>query len=168
MGRVYIIADTHFGDEKILRYENRPFDSVRKMDEFLIARWNEIVREEDTVFVLGDFSVGTDGTDREILSLLPGNKVLIMGNHDQQRTPSQWLGLGFSEISRWPIIYDGYYIFSHEPVYVCSNMPYANIFGHVHANPAFKDFSAQSYCVSVERTAYAPLLFEEVKQRMRG
>jgi calcineurin-like phosphoesterase family protein len=43
-------------------------------------------------------------------------------------------------------------------------MPYANIFGHVHANPIYKDFSPQSFCVSVERINYTPISFEEIKR----
>ena len=44
------------------------------------------------------------------------------------------------------------------------NMPYANIFGHVHANPIYKDFSEQSFCVSVERINYTPVSFDEIKR----
>ncbi|MFR5135571.1 MAG: phosphoesterase, partial [Acutalibacter sp.] len=52
----FFIADTHFGDGNILRYENRPFATVEEMDQELIRRWNEKVGEGDTVFHLGDFS----------------------------------------------------------------------------------------------------------------
>ena len=45
-------------------------------------------------------------------------------------------------------------------------MPYGNLFGHVHGNPAYADASAQSCCVCVERTDYRPISFEEVKRRM--
>lgn len=31
--KVFMISDTHFGDERILRYENRPFSSVEEMDK---------------------------------------------------------------------------------------------------------------------------------------
>jgi len=29
---IFFIADTHFGDERILRYENRPFLSVERIN----------------------------------------------------------------------------------------------------------------------------------------
>jgi calcineurin-like phosphoesterase family protein len=45
-------------------------------------------------------------------------------------------------------------------------MPYANIFGHVHGNPAYKDYSSQSFCVSVERINYTPILFEDIRLAM--
>jgi len=61
-----------------------------------------------------------------------------------------------------------FWILSHEPLYVNENMPYANLFGHVHNSPLFKDFSKQHYCVSVERTEFAPISFEEVKRCIKG
>ena len=55
--KVFLIADLHFGDEGIIRYENRPFASAEEMDGQLLARWNQTVSKEDTVFVLGIFPV---------------------------------------------------------------------------------------------------------------
>ncbi|MFR0986288.1 MAG: hypothetical protein ACLSFZ_06955 [Frisingicoccus sp.] len=52
---------------------------------------------------------------------------------------------------------EGFWILSHEPLYINENMPYANIFGHVHGNPTYKDFCRQSICVCVERTDYRPI-----------
>lgn len=45
--KTYLIADTHFGDEAILRYENRPFESVEEMDTALIRNWNSTVNPEE-------------------------------------------------------------------------------------------------------------------------
>ena len=55
---------------------------------------------------------------------------------------------------------------SHEPLYINSNMPYANFYGHVHANPSYKDASKQSVCVSVERIAYTPANFMTLREKM--
>ena len=49
---VFFLADTHFGDGNILRYENRPFATVEEMDRELIRRWNEKMGAGDTVFHL--------------------------------------------------------------------------------------------------------------------
>lgn len=167
MAKDFFIADTHFGGENIRRYENRPFKTVAEMDEKLIENWNQAVREEDTVYVLGDFSDYMNvEKDREILNRLKGTKILVMGNHDRHRTPKEWRKLGFAECLPWQIVYKDFYLLSHEPMYVNTNMPYANIYGHVHANPSYKDACKQSVCVSVERIAYTPIEFTHVRNKM--
>lgn len=75
--------------------------------------------------------------------------------------------MGFDSVVDYPLIYDGFFILSHEPVYVNENMPYANIYGHVHSNPSFNDFSERSACVCVERTAYMPILIDAVIKNMK-
>lgn len=167
MAKDYFIADTHFGGENIRRYENRPFDNVAEMDEKLIENWNSVVTAEDTVYVLGDFSDYEDAErDAGILSRLNGTKILVMGNHDVHRTPQEWRELGFAECFSLPVIYQQYFMLSHEPLYINSNMPYANFYGHVHGNPSYKDACKQSVCVSAERIDYTPVEFDELKAQM--
>ena len=161
--KIYLIADTHFGEDRIRRYENRPFESADQMDSELISRWNSTVTAEDTVYHLGDF--GADGNEAEILGRLNGKKILIKGNHDT-RCNSEDRSLGFSEVYDYPIIVDGFWILSHDSLYVNENMPYANLFGHVHNSPVVKDYSKQHYCVSAERINYTPISFDQVKSKI--
>lgn len=165
MGRIFMIADTHFGDDNIRRYENRPFQTVQSMNEQLTLRWNTAVAQDDVVYVLGDF--GADGREKEILGQLNGTKLLVKGNHDIQ-TNSYYREAGFEEVYDKPVILDGFWILSHEPLYVNTNMPYANIFGHVHNSPLYRDFSAQHYCVSAERINYTPISFESVAEAVKS
>lgn len=79
----FYIADTHFGHRNIIRYDNRPFFTVKEMDDTLIDRWNEVVGDKDTVYILGDFSWYQEGETLKILDCLSGRKVLIKGNHDK-------------------------------------------------------------------------------------
>lgn len=168
MAMDYFIADTHFGGENIRRYENRPFETAAEMDEKLIENWNNIVTAEDTVYVLGDFSDYAEAEkDAEILNRLSGTKILVMGNHDSHRTPQEWRELGFAECFSLPVIYQQYFMLSHEPLYINSNMPYANFYGHVHGNPSYKDASEQSVCVSVERINYTPVAFETLREYLK-
>ena len=51
--------------------------------------------------------------------------------------------------------------------YIQENGLYANIFAHVHDNPAYTDHSSRTFCVSAERIAYTPILFEKVKEVMK-
>ena len=166
MGKTFFIADTHFGHAEIIGYENRPFADVREMDEAIIRNWNETVTEADTVFVVGDFSVYVKEKTAEILGRLKGHKRLVMGNHDTE-SEQFYMDCGFEGVSRYPVIYDGFWILSHEPMYINSNMPYANIFGHVHANPIYSDYSAQSFCVCCERINYTPIAFEEIWDKIK-
>ncbi len=162
---IYLIADTHFGDAAILRYENRPFRSVEEMDEALIRNWNSTITSEDTVFVLGDFSAYDLKKTAAICQRLNGHKHLIMGNHDTASV-HDYLACGFENVSRYPIIYEQFWMLSHEPLYLNRNMPYANIFGHVHDNPMYRTDSPQSFCVCAERIGYTPIRFDEVRERV--
>ena len=159
MNKIFFIADTHFGDDNIRNYENRPFDSVEQMDETLIKNWNSVVSESDTVYVLGDFRAS--GYEKETLSRLNGTKYLVKGNHDI-KSNSEYREAGFEEVYDLPVILKGFWVLSHNAIYVNSNMPYANLFGHVHASPIIKDFSTQHVCVCVERIGYAPISFERI------
>ena len=38
--KFFAIADMHFGHEAVIRYCNRPYQTVQEMDEDLIKRWN--------------------------------------------------------------------------------------------------------------------------------
>ena len=157
----YFIADPHFGDERIRRYENRPFTDTHHMDSAMIRLWNETVTPQDQVYVLGDF--GADGQEAQILSQLNGTKFLVKGNHDTASN-AHYRQAGFAEVYDHPIILEGFWILSHDPLYVNTNMPYANLFGHVHANPIFQTYSSQHYCVSAERIHYKPIAFGQIKQ----
>ena len=51
---VYFTADTHFDHANIIRFCNRPFETVEEMNEALIANWNRKVHANDTVFIIAD------------------------------------------------------------------------------------------------------------------
>lgn len=163
MSSIFFTADTHFGSDPLIRYENPPFADPDEMDRELIARWNAIVSPDDTVWHLGDF--GADGHESKILAQLNGTVRLVRGNHDVQNN-DYYRSCGFAEVYDLPVILDGFWILSHELLYVSTNTPYANLFGHVHASPIYIDLSAHHFCVCVERTDYAPISFDEVKRRM--
>lgn len=52
----YFIADPHFGHANMIRLANRPFLDVEEMDRTLIQNWNNVVRKEDEIYIIGDFS----------------------------------------------------------------------------------------------------------------
>ena len=78
----YVTSDLHFGHANIIEYENRPFKDVEQMNNYLIEIWNEKVKVDDIVYILGDFSWYNGRKTNEILEKLNGQKILIRGNHD--------------------------------------------------------------------------------------
>lgn len=79
----WVISDTHFGHQNVIKYDNRPFKNAAAMDEALIKNWNSVVAPEDTIYHLGDFAFHAEDMVCGILERLNGNKILILGNHDK-------------------------------------------------------------------------------------
>ena len=157
MGKVFIVADTHFNHKKILEYENRPYGSVEEMEKSLIRNWNSVVGKEDTVYHLGDFGFCNIDSTSSILSRLNGNKNLIMGNHDRRHSIRWWMDAGFNKVYDKPIIYRKFLVLSHEPPeYFNTNTPYIWIYGHVHGCELYQTTTKNSICACVERWDYKP------------
>ena len=97
--KIFVISDPHFNHSNIIPYSNRPFSSVKEMDETIIANWNKTVGPNDTVFCLGDFCFGTKDNIPYYARQLNGRKILIKGNHD--RTKSLYIEAGFQYIGFW-------------------------------------------------------------------
>lgn len=129
------------------------------MDKALIKNWNEMVSNKDLVIHLGDVALCGKERFRQIMSQLNGRKMLIRGNHDNW-TDEFYREAGFEYVSRYPIVWNEFYILSHAPLQVFQNVPYKNIFGHVHNDPLYKD-TDNMQCVCVERTDYRPVLLLE-------
>ncbi|MBC3804045.1 phosphoesterase [Acetobacterium fimetarium] len=164
--KYYFIADTHFFHQRIIEYENRPFENTNEMNEILIKNWNRVVRNGHIVFVLGDFAFCGKEPMREICKQLNGNKHLIMGNHDE-KSANFYRSIGFDEVSKYPIIFQENWILSHQPMPLSPDSFFKNIYGHVHAKPEFQDFNFQSCCVSVERINYTPIEFGDIQKKMQ-
>nr|WP_315102074.1 phosphoesterase [uncultured Catonella sp.] len=153
----FFIADLHFDDINIKNYENRPFTSVNAMNHELIKNWNKTVDNDDEVYLLGDIG------NIAYIPMLNGSKYLVKGNHDTFDN-NFYRTNGFTEVYDLPVIYKGFWILSHEPLYINNNMPYANIFGHIHGNPNYLSASSHGFCVSVERINYTPVSFETIQK----
>lgn len=79
---IFYTADPHFGYDAIRKTAARPFPSTDEMDEALISRWNRVVTDDDTVYLVGDIGSYRTPVPTQQLSRLRGHKHLIRGNHD--------------------------------------------------------------------------------------
>lgn len=79
MAKVFFTSDLHFGHENVIRFDNRPFETVEEMDAELIRRWNARVGKGDLVYVLGDMIWKTRNSDAEtLIRSLNGQIILII------------------------------------------------------------------------------------------
>lgn len=165
----YLIADTHFGHSNIIEYENRPFSSAQEMDEYLIKLWNSIVKNDDLVYVIGDFTLSRRmNVIKELVRQLQGRKILIMGNHDT-RKPKDYIECGFEVATRKPMMVEPGVILMHEPFEDASLIAqnYIYFFGHVHNNHSSMDDYPNCKCVSAERIDYKPVDLDALLRKMR-
>lgn len=86
MNKIYFTADLHFGHTNILKHQpNRPFaneNDPTKHDEWLLDLWCRTVDKKDMVYILGDLTFFKSEGARRLLEKLPGQKYMIVGNHD--------------------------------------------------------------------------------------
>ena len=177
MGNIFFTSDLHFGHANILRYDNRPFESVEEMDYELVRRWNERVSPEDTVYVLGDVSWYDADKTKQLVSSLNGRKILIRGNHDKPGNGKIW---GFDEEYDYKEIRPNgkksLVVLSHYPITFFNRHHYGAymLYGHVHATHEWNitenvkrqlerlDIPCNMFNVGCMLWDYAPVTLEEI------
>lgn len=172
--KVWFTSDLHFWHKNIRKYCNRPFETIEEMNQALINNWNSVVKEDDTVFVLGD--MGFCGYDKlePLMSQLNGKKYLIQGNHDSDKIvfrlyeaniiedyykmievtiigdeecPDQQLTLCHFPMIDWPNKERGAWM----------------IHGHQHQLPETPSCSVMHWDVGVDKNELKPVSFEQLK-----
>lgn len=103
----WFTADLHLGHRNIIDYCARPFGDTDAMNRALIDRWNDVVADDDAVWVLGDFALGKLADTLPLVNELRGRKVLLAGNHDRfwaghgrraEGWTERYLDAGFDEV----------------------------------------------------------------------
>ncbi len=164
----WVISDTHFWHENIIKYCSRPYASVAEMNEDMVAKWNAVVKKDDIVWHLGDFCFGAKEHVKEIVSRLNGRISLVLGNHDHHK-PGFYYDSGFHRVYDHPVVVSDFFILSHAPLqWVKDGDAYANVYGHVHAQEMYRDFTTNSFCACVERLGYAPIRWSDMLKKMKS
>lgn len=153
--RIFVIADTHFNHENIIKYCKRPYKNINEMNEDIILKWNKVVSDEDIVYHLGDFGFGSKEELKTIYDRLNGKKYLVMGNHDYRVGRKYYEELGFTEVYKKELILDNF-ILTHRPKLVDDG--FINIYGHIHDKPVDALYDDDRHiCVSVDKTNFYPV-----------
>ncbi|MGZ8888026.1 MAG: hypothetical protein ACXW1D_00540 [Halobacteriota archaeon] len=179
MGNTFVAADLHLSHRGIVKFlkddgtKVRPWDNTQDMDEAIIQNWNNTVKQDDKVYVLGDVVINRSALP--LLGRLNGAKILIKGNHDVFRlnefTPY------FKDIRGSHTF--GEFLLTHIPVHPREIAPTGrwkgNIHGHLHTDVVTKTVYDNSWygqtqvvdprylCVSMEQINYTPISWDDVK-----
>ena len=127
----FLIADTHFLHNNIIKYCGRPYH----YNELLEENMRKTLTRDDVLIHLGDICLGRDAyVHARYINPLPCKKILIRGNHDKQS--SKW----YLEHG-WDVVFEktmylltkyGNVILSHKPIWPIPKFYRYNIHGHLH------------------------------------
>lgn len=83
---IYFTSDPHLFHSREFLWRPRGFNSEQEHREHFLAEWDRLITDEDDIYVVGDFFLGSDlDKVREIASQLKGRIHLIIGNHDTDK-----------------------------------------------------------------------------------
>lgn len=88
MAKKWFTGDKHHGHVNVIKYDKRPFKDINHMNKILIRHHNEMVKEDDICYDLGDFYFrgGKEAEKKhywDFLQQYQGRYVIIRGNHEK-------------------------------------------------------------------------------------
>jgi calcineurin-like phosphoesterase family protein len=168
MPNVWFTADFHLGHKNIIRYCNRPFDTVEEMNRTIFERLNSLVKTNDILYFLGDFCIGPKARAAELRRQIRCKKIFaVPGNHDKDtRKLTQefsWLG-DLAEVS----INGQRIVLCHYAMRVWNHSSHGawHLYGHSHGRLPSLDASL-SMDVGVDTHEFRPWHFDEIRDRMK-
>lgn len=163
----WFTADTHFYHPNIIKYCNRPFKDSVEMNEAIISNWNRVVKKDDLIYHLGDFTFGGDDIFARLITRLNGLIIFVKGNHDRTAWKNRHKFYAFSDSYR-EIEIDGQNItLCHYAMRVWnkSHRGSWHLYGHSHGSLP-DDPHSRSFDCGVDCHNYTPINFEQVKEIM--
>lgn len=163
----WIWSDLHLGDSNARAVWNRPFLSVKRMNAYLLGKWERVVKPKDTIICLGDVAVTAAWRNRTVIDRLrrcPGKRWLVLGNHDVHHT-RELRGAGFDAVCAAAV-------YAADPPLALTHTPLrdvppgaVNVHGHVHGHPAV---GPRRVNVCVEQTAWMPQRMDELLEQLQN
>lgn len=161
-------SDFHFGHGNILKYDNRPFDTIQKHDAILLNTLQTLITPGDVFFFLGDFALAPLAYMDWLISNIPGEKFFIRGNHDKKATIKLYnkYGTYLGEqckiaINSQKIILNHYAMLTWDEAHRGS----WQLHGHSHGDLKYP-YQHKQLDVSINIWNYKPIKFNEIKKIM--
>lgn len=184
--KIWFTSDLHFEHKNILKFCNRPYETIKDMNIDLINRWNSVVGDDDIAFILGDVMWFDSRTEcKKTLEKLRGKEIhIIPGNHDTIKS--------FEYLSDRFIIHDSCvtcYITTATGInelFLC-HFPMAtwphwenntiHLFGHIHSGPLSSNAvdnpgddlilkDGKCYDVGADNNNYTPIEIRDIYSKL--
>jgi calcineurin-like phosphoesterase family protein len=159
----FFTSDWHLFHSNIIKYCSRPFKDEQEMKNVIIKRYNEVVKPEDTVYVLGDVAmIGRHGLSKlePVLHKMNGIKHLILGNHDEGK-PFTYERFGFTTVHT-ALIYNDDVILRHDPATANVMPDKLWLVGHVHNVFRLTTEPVRCYNVGVDVNDFYPVTLDYI------
>lgn len=167
----WFTADLHLCHTRPFIYEPRGFNSVKEMNDAIVRNFQEVIKWDDKLYILGDLMLNDNDGGLRLLRQIPGEKYIIYGNHDTTaridlyKTMPNATCLGLAAYYK----HDGFNFFlSHYPT-ATSNFDdnktlkarVHNLSGHTHSKELW-DARTNSYNVALDAHNNYPVSIEDI------
>ena len=165
---IWFTSDLHLNHRAVVSMCGRPFKTVDEMNDILIRNFNERVKKNDIVYILGDIAHRTPVIEvNNFISRLNGKKILCKGNHDKRYDSSLFEGIyDFLEIS----VHGVNISLMHYPMMSWPKSRHGSIHlhGHIHSKGDYnlqqKEDGILRYDVGVDANNFYPVSITEIKE----
>ena len=135
---IWFTSDTHFGHENVLKFTDRPWETIWQMNDAIVDSINGRVAVDDELYILGDFSFKMTAQDAYALrKRIACRRIhLIPGNHDKDWAQPAVAGAFTVEPPICVLKIDGQKIvLSHYPMADWQGMGHGSwhLHGHIHS-----------------------------------
>ena len=172
MQDIWVTSDLHFGHVNICNFlrsdgdKVRPWDNYEEMDEALIKNFNETVKPNDKVYILGDVAINRRALPT-LARLHCKDMILIKGNHDifrlEEYTPY------FRDIRAYHVLKN--VLLSHIPIHPSEMSRWSGqLHGHLHSNLVMLEngMPDRRYInVCVEHHNFRPVLLNDMLAQVK-
>lgn len=170
---IYFTSDLHFGHDKDFIYKSRGFNSIEDHDNTIIENWNNIITEDDDIYVLGDLMLGDKEYGLNCLKRLRGKIHIVVGNHDTTNKIDLYSTKLNNVVEIKPIIilkYNKYkFYLSHYPTITSALNEekslkdcLINLYGHTHQTTKFYNEMLFMYNVGLDCHQNKPISIDEI------
>lgn len=161
MSTVYITSDWHLGHKNVIKFRKQ-FGTSDEHDGLILENYLSTVGKRDIVWFLGDMCFDLESI--QLIQKLPGDKRIILGNHDIERgVPIEQYVLTFDQV--WGLHQYKNSWLSHAPIHPDELRGKVNIHGHVHEY-SIKDPMYFNACL--ENTEYKPMKYQDIIEEFRS